>query len=157
MANLHLRLCLLLLLLSGHGNLSLCWFWKSPESNEGHFTTAHVLPDAAEFSMETLNNPKGVQLVENAKRKLMTPNSCWHSAYKSLFASCSEIITDKEKQSRLSWYLSDCFQKESGRPAFPKCNSETPMIKCLRNLDEFAHKIYLEFFLETNSICHQLQ
>ncbi|XP_058106959.1 protein GAMETE EXPRESSED 1 [Magnolia sinica] len=99
----------------------------------------------------------GTKLVENARRKLISPNSCWQNAYMSLFAGCSEIIADKEKQSRLAWYLSDCFQKESGRPAFPACSSETPILKCLKNLDEFAHKIYLEFFLETNSICHQLQ
>ncbi|XXG81788.1 hypothetical protein AAC387_Pa09g2358 [Persea americana] len=157
MENLHLSLCLLLLLFCGHGNLSWGWFWKSSESNEGHFTTAYVLPGTAEFSMETLSNPKGGELVENARRKSMMPNSCWQSAYMSLFASCSEIITDKEKQSRLAWYLSDCFQKESGRPTFPRCDSDTPMIKCLKNLDEYAHKIYLEFFLETNTICHQLQ
>ncbi|KAL6001171.1 hypothetical protein ACLOJK_006903 [Asimina triloba] len=133
---------------------SLGWFWTSTQSNQGK---PMIDGSVAAFTMESLNDPKAMKLVENARRKLMSPHSCWQNAYMSLFAGCSEIISDKEKQSRLAWYLSDCFQKESGRPQFPACDSSTPMVKCLKNLDEFAHKIYLEFFLETNSICHQLQ
>ncbi|KAF8398897.1 hypothetical protein HHK36_014761 [Tetracentron sinense] len=109
-----------------------------------------------EFSMETLNDRKGIELVENARRKLDSSNPCWQNAYRNLFAGCSEIIADKEKQSRLAWHLSHCFQEASGRP-FPSCDTGAPMVKCRKKLDESAHNVYLEFFLQTNSICHQLQ
>ena len=84
-------------------------------------------------------------------------NVCWQNAYKNLFAGCSEILATNDKRSRLAWHLSDCFQRDSGRPYFPHCDSKTPISKCLRNLDDLAHKVYLEFYLETNSICYQLQ
>ncbi|KAL5081231.1 hypothetical protein RYX36_009652 [Vicia faba] len=84
-------------------------------------------------------------------------NVCWQNAYKNLFAGCSEILATNDKRSRLAWHLSDCFQRDSGRPSFPHCDSKTPIAKCLRNLDDLAHKVYLEFYLETNSICYQLQ
>ncbi|MCL7037692.1 hypothetical protein MKW94_024259, partial [Papaver nudicaule] len=110
------------------------------------------------FSMELSNDPKGTQSVENAWQIIESrPNSCWQSAYKSLFDTCSVIVKDDEKRSRLAWQLSDCFQKDSGRPAFPSCDSWSYMLKCLKKLDESAHKVYLEFYLQTNSICHQLQ
>ncbi|XP_010258270.1 PREDICTED: protein GAMETE EXPRESSED 1 [Nelumbo nucifera] len=134
------------------------WGWFSSSTTTAHqnnYPSKTVL--ASEFSMATLNDRKGIKLIENARSKLISSNSCWQNAYRNLFAGCSEIIADKEKQSRLAWHLSDCFQKDSGRTSFPSCDTGTPMVKCLKNLDEFAHKIYLEFFLETNSICHQLQ
>ncbi|CAI8600783.1 unnamed protein product [Vicia faba] len=84
-------------------------------------------------------------------------NVCWQNAYKNLFAGCSEILATNDKRSRLAWHLSDCFQRDSGRPSFPHCDSKTLIAKCLRNLDDLAHKVYLEFYLETNSICYQLQ
>ncbi|KAL7002419.1 glutathione exchanger [Sarracenia purpurea var. burkii] len=83
-------------------------------------------------------------------------NSCWKNAYENLFAGCSEILAGEEKRSRLAWYLSDCFQKVSGRPPFPYCDTKSNMVKCLSKLDEDARKVYLEFYLETNSICHPL-
>nr|XP_009405055.1 PREDICTED: protein GAMETE EXPRESSED 1 [Musa acuminata subsp. malaccensis] len=107
--------------------------------------------------METLDDRKGLKLVENARRKLVGANSCWQNAYRNLFSGCAEIIADKEKQSRLAWQLSDCFQIDSGRSAFPSCDAGAPMLRCLKTLDDVEHKVYLEFFLETNSICHQLQ
>ncbi|XP_057492446.1 LOW QUALITY PROTEIN: protein GAMETE EXPRESSED 1-like [Actinidia eriantha] len=107
--------------------------------------------------MESLGNRKGIQLVENAKNKMTTSNSCWQNAYGNLFAGCSEILASEEKRSRLAWHLSDCFQKDSGRPGFPYCDAKSNMLQCLTKLDEDSRKIYLEFYLETNSICHQLQ
>ncbi|GMP36378.1 hypothetical protein CsSME_00008522 [Camellia sinensis var. sinensis] len=88
---------------------------------------------------------------------MVAPNSCWQNAYQNLFAGCSEILADEEKRSRLAWHLSDCFQKDSGRPLLPHCDAKSSMLKCLTKLDEDARKIYHEFYLETNSICHQLQ
>ncbi|XP_042517512.1 protein GAMETE EXPRESSED 1-like [Macadamia integrifolia] len=111
----------------------------------------------AEFSMGTADNQKAMELLENAKRKIDTSNSCWQRAYKNLFTTCSDVLADREKQSRLAWHLSDCFQEDTGRTPFPTCNTNAPMVNCLKNLDEQAHKVYLEFFLQTNLICHQLQ
>ncbi|KAJ9565136.1 hypothetical protein OSB04_001102 [Centaurea solstitialis] len=111
----------------------------------------------ADFSMESFNSEKGMTLVEKAKRKAALTNSCWQNAYQNLFAGCSEILAEEDQRSRLAWHLSDCFQKESGRSPFPYCDVKTPMRNCLPRLDKDAHGIYLEFYLETNSICHQLQ
>ncbi|GAU18968.1 hypothetical protein TSUD_229590 [Trifolium subterraneum] len=136
------------------------WFSSSKEShsnqrsygNEGSFKGS-----SAEFSIEPFNDPKGMKLIENAKNKMVGSNACWQNAYQHLFAGCSEILAADEKRSRLAWHLSDCFQRDSGRASFPHCDSKTSISSCLRNLDDLAHKVYLEFYLETNSICYQLQ
>ncbi|KAA8547678.1 hypothetical protein F0562_004107 [Nyssa sinensis] len=136
------------------------WFFSSKEthSTENPPDSSLFSNDAvSEFSMESFNNQKGVKLLQNAETRLNGPNSCWRNAYQNLFAACSEILTVEEKRSRLAWHLSDCFQKDSGRLPFPHCDTKSPMVKCLKNLDEDARRIYLEFYLETNSICHQLQ
>ncbi|KAF8398899.1 hypothetical protein HHK36_014763 [Tetracentron sinense] len=149
----HSHLLFLLVLIS-LSQKSQSWGWFSSSA------TTHLNKNPSktgtEFSMETLNDRKGIELIEKARRKLDSSNPCWQNAYRNLFAGCSEIIADKEKQSRLAWHLSYCFQEASGRP-FPSCDSGAPMVKCLKKLDESAHNVYLEFFLETNSICHQLQ
>ncbi|KAK9068200.1 hypothetical protein SSX86_012311 [Deinandra increscens subsp. villosa] len=111
----------------------------------------------AEFSMESSNSKEGVMLVEKAKRKAALSNSCWQNAYQNLFAGCSEILAGEEQRARLAWHLSDCFQKETGRPRFPYCDVKSLMVNCLKKLDEDAHRIYLEFYLQTSVICHQLQ
>ncbi|KAJ0100617.1 hypothetical protein Patl1_21191 [Pistacia atlantica] len=111
----------------------------------------------AEFSVKGLHNEKGNQLVEEAKGKLVGSNTCWKNAYRHLFAGCSVIIAAEEKRSRFAWHLSDCFQKDSGRPPFPFCDPKSAMINCLKKLDDKEHKTYLAFLLETNSICYQLQ
>ncbi|XP_076943515.1 protein GAMETE EXPRESSED 1-like [Bidens hawaiensis] len=110
----------------------------------------------AEFSMESSNSNKGMMLIEKAKRKAALSNTCWQNAYQNLFAGCSEILAAEEQRSRLAWHLSDCFQKDTGRPQFPYCDVKYPMVNCLKKLDEDAHRVYLEFYLETNAICHQL-
>ncbi|PKU70792.1 protein GAMETE EXPRESSED 1 [Dendrobium catenatum] len=109
------------------------------------------------FSIGSHDDAKATKLLEKARRKLATPNSCWHRAYNQLFSSCAEIISSNEKQEKLAWMLSDCFQLDSGRQGFPSCNDAGPMMKCLKKLDDAEHKVFLEFYLETNSICHQLQ
>ncbi|KAD6453077.1 hypothetical protein E3N88_07782 [Mikania micrantha] len=111
----------------------------------------------AEFSMESSSSKNGMMLVEKAKRKAALSNTCWQNAYQNLFAGCSEILAGEEQRSRLAWHLSDCFQKDTGRPQFPYCDIKYAMVNCLKKLDEDAHRIYLEFYLETNAICHQLQ
>ncbi|KAL2906894.1 Protein GAMETE EXPRESSED 1 [Bienertia sinuspersici] len=140
------------------------WGWfsssnpsSSSSSNHHYSKNNHMNSLVAEFSVEAMDDPKAVELIENARMKLEGSNPCWFYAYKSLFSSCSEIFAAEEKRSRLAWHLSDCFQRDSGRDPFPACNSKSSMVDCLRMLNNYDHKIYLEFYLETNSICHQLQ
>uniref|UniRef100_A0A453KTV2 Protein GAMETE EXPRESSED 1 n=1 Tax=Aegilops tauschii subsp. strangulata TaxID=200361 RepID=A0A453KTV2_AEGTS len=109
------------------------------------------------FSMDVTNNPRGVKLLENARNKLAGPKNCWQDAYRNLFASCGEIMADKERQARLAWHLSSCYQEDSGRPAFPSCAGGSRMVHCRKKLGDSESKVFLEFFLETNTLCHQLQ
>ncbi|KAJ9556788.1 hypothetical protein OSB04_011402 [Centaurea solstitialis] len=139
---------------------SFSWFFSSGKVNS--IEKPSELSDVsheivADFSMESFNSKKGMTLVEKAKRKAALTNSCWQNAYQNLFAGCSEILAEEDQRSRLAWHLSDCFQKETGRSPFPYCDVKTTMRNCLSRLDQDAHRIYLEFYLETNAICHQLQ
>ncbi|KAJ8763076.1 hypothetical protein K2173_023281 [Erythroxylum novogranatense] len=138
------------------------WGWFSSSSSSS--SQARKEPSSytkdfsvAEFSMDGFRDDKGIKLVENARNKLAHSNSCWQNAYQQLFSGCSQILDVEEKRSRFAWHLSDCFQKDSGRPPFPYCDKESAMVHCLRQLSENENKVYLEFLLETNSICHQLQ
>jgi hypothetical protein len=116
------------------------------------------LEDAvADFDMDDANDPRGLKLLENARNKLAGPRNCWQEAYRKLFASCGDIMADKERQSRLAWHLSSCFQEDSGRPPFPSCADGSKMVHCRKQLSESEGKVFLEFFLETNTLCHQLQ
>ncbi|XP_024631939.1 protein GAMETE EXPRESSED 1 [Medicago truncatula] len=156
--NLGVRLFVLILLSFSLRCESWGWFSSSKESHSSdNGNQARFRGSNAEFSIEAFNDPKGVKLIENAKNKMVGSNTCWQNAYQHLFAGCSEILAADEKRSRLAWHLSDCFQKDSGRASFPLCDSKTSISSCLRNLDDLAHKVYLEFYLETNSICYQLQ
>ncbi|CAL5088122.1 unnamed protein product [Urochloa decumbens] len=111
----------------------------------------------ADFAMDGANDPRGLKLLENARNKLAGPKNCWQEAYRKLFASCGEIMEDKEKQSRLAWHLSSCYQEDSGRPPLPFCSEGSKMVGCRNRLSDSEGKVYLEFFLETNTLCHQLQ
>ncbi|RZC50552.1 hypothetical protein C5167_018974, partial [Papaver somniferum] len=137
---------------------SFSFTWRGSSSSFDDHNNYQKSDGVAKFSMELPNDPKGIESVETAQQRLASrPNSCWQNAYENLFATCSVILKDDGKRSRLAWQLSDCFQKDSGRPSFPSCDSRSDMLKCLTKLDESAHKIYLEFYLQINSICHQLQ
>ncbi|XP_026450723.1 protein GAMETE EXPRESSED 1-like [Papaver somniferum] len=157
----------LVLICSSEESYSFSFGWRSPTSSSDETNTktnndhmSYKKSDSpsgvALFSMEPLNEPNGIKLVEDAKQYLDSPNSCWRNAYRSLFATCPAILSDNEKKSRLAWELSDCFQTGSGRP-FPKCNSRAKMQTCCKKLDDSAHKIYHGYYLKTDSICHQLQ
>lgn len=154
-------LFLLLLVCLCSKSQTLSWPFSSSSSStippNHHVSKKELVSSRADFSVEGIEDPKGMRLVEDARKKLVASNSCWQNAYRNLFSSCKDIIADKEKQSRLAWHLSDCFQEDSGRSNFPTCDAGTPMLKCLKKLDESQYNIYLPFFLETNSICHQLQ
>ena len=105
------------------------------------------------------DNDEGIERVNSARRKLIGLKSCWYDAYQGLFAECSVITTtdDNERRKRFGWDLSNCIQKESGRHPFPVCHANSAMKNCLEKLDNNAIYTYQQFFLETNSICHQLQ
>ncbi|KAL0330986.1 UNVERIFIED_CONTAM: protein GAMETE EXPRESSED 1 [Sesamum angustifolium] len=150
-----------ILTISSQPRLSWSWFFSSDKetnANEQIPRNKGIYKDVvSEFSMEALNDRKGIQLIENAKSKMLVPSTCWQAAYLNVFEGCSKTLADEELRSRLAWHLSNCFQQHTGRPPFPYCDAKSAMKKCLKNLDRDAHKIYLEYFLETNSICHQLQ
>ncbi|KAK8636696.1 hypothetical protein V6N13_124436 [Hibiscus sabdariffa] len=110
-----------------------------------------------EFSMDSLTDEKGLKLLQDAQTRLVGANSCWRNAYGHLLSGCKDIIATSEKRSRFAWHLSDCFQKDSGRPPFPFCHTDSAMVDCLKKLNDLEHKVYLDFWLETNSICYQLQ
>nr|XP_034919403.1 protein GAMETE EXPRESSED 1-like [Populus alba] len=135
------------------------WFSSSTETLSTDNSQTNGLPrgSVVEFSMNGLSDGKGMKLVEKAERKMVGTNSCWQNAYQNLFAGCSQILAVEEKRWRFAWHLSDCFQKDSGRPAFPYCDTKSAMVNCLKRLNDNEHKVYLEFSLETNSICYQLQ
>lgn len=137
------------------------WFSSSSSSSSGENTTpspsSRSLKSNAEFSIEVFSDQKAVQVLEDAKNKLVGPNSCWQNAYGYLMSGCKGMVATEEQRKRFAWHLSDCFQKESGRPDFPACNDKQTMMSCLKKLDDHEHKIYLEFMLETNTICQQIQ
>ncbi|CAN6351264.1 unnamed protein product [Urochloa humidicola] len=111
----------------------------------------------ADFAMDGANDPRGLKMLENARNKVAGPRNCWQEAYRKLFACCGEIMADKEKQSHLAWHLSSCYQEDSGRPPFPSCTEGSKMVGCRKRLSDSEDKVFLEFFLETNTLCHQLQ
>ncbi|KAK8688713.1 hypothetical protein V6N13_087457 [Hibiscus sabdariffa] len=116
------------------------------------------LGTASDFSLKAVDYREGIYVVEKAKEKLDSSNSCWQRAYLQIFAACSVIIGDNsEKRKRFAWDLSNCFQNDSGRSYFPHCQPESSMQKCLAKLDDISYQTYLQFFLETNTICYQLQ
>uniref|UniRef100_A0A0E0I5E7 Uncharacterized protein n=1 Tax=Oryza nivara TaxID=4536 RepID=A0A0E0I5E7_ORYNI len=123
----------------------------------------------AEFSIDGGGDARGDKLMENARRRIAAGDgrpgtTCWSEAYRSLFASCGDIMADKELQARLAWRLSGCFQEDSGRPPLPPCDAaaahghgHADMVHCRERLSDSESKVFLAFFLETNTLCHQLQ
>lgn len=106
--------------------------------------------------MEAFHDQGAIQRKEVTDRRKL--ESCWFDAYRGLFAACSEISSDKnDMKKRFSWELSNCFQREIGRPPFPTCREGSPMKDCLAKLDDNAIETYRAFFIETDSICFQLQ
>ncbi|XP_050383333.1 protein GAMETE EXPRESSED 1-like [Argentina anserina] len=138
----------------------MCWWFSSSSSKTTGYKPPKTLQISGDvpviFSMEAFHDQRAIQRKEVAdKRKL---ESCWFDAYKGLFAACSEISSDKyDMKKRFSWELSNCFQKEIGRQPFPTCSEGSPMKACLAKLDDNAIETYRAFFIETDSICFQLQ
>ncbi|CAI0376557.1 unnamed protein product [Linum tenue] len=157
MVNYRLLLLFLVLVSSAPNCQSWGWFSSPPPPPPAAADGGHGVA-VPEFSMDGPADAKGTKLVEKARTKLVAGlNSCWQNAYQHIFAGCTQILAHEEKRSRFAWHLSDCFQKDSGRRPFPRCGEDTAMVHCLKKLDDHEHKIYLEYLLETNSICYQLQ
>ncbi|KAB2052931.1 hypothetical protein ES319_A12G153100v1 [Gossypium barbadense] len=137
-----------------------CQAWGFFSSSSKAVQSPNASPHGAslaEFSVDGLNDEKGMRLLQSAKTRLVGSNSCWRNAYGHLLSGCKDIIATDEKRSRFAWHLSDCFQTDSGRSPFPFCDTKSAMLHCLKQLNDLEHKVYLEFLLETNSICYQLQ
>ncbi|CAF1698942.1 BnaC03g14190D [Brassica napus] len=150
-------LLFLFIILLDSSILSHSWGWFSSSEQNTDSSFSRPIKSNPEFSIEVFNDQKAVQILENAKNQLVGPSSCWQTAYSYLISGCKDMVATEEQRKRFAWHLSDCFQKESGRPEFPTCNDRSTMISCLKKLDDHEHKIYLEFMLETNTICQQLQ
>ncbi|KAK8479769.1 hypothetical protein V6N12_000279 [Hibiscus sabdariffa] len=105
-----------------------------------------------EFSMDGLTDEKGLKLLQDAQTRLVGANSCWRNAYGHLLSGCKDIIATSEKRSRFAWHLSDCFQKDSGRPPFPFCHSDSAMVDCLKKLNDLEHKDKLDSIEETTNV-----
>ncbi|XP_059307813.1 protein GAMETE EXPRESSED 1 isoform X1 [Lycium ferocissimum] len=162
------KLSILILVLLLQNSSSWGWFfssnnnnkndYKQEETDSGKYSSKNQMVKLmSEFSMDAFENQKGVELVENAKQKMLVSSSCWQRAYQNLFTVCSKVLPDDEMKSRLSWNLCDCFQQHTGRSPLPHCDANTPVTNCLKKIDDGVQKIYLQFFLETPAICHQLQ
>ncbi|WVZ16311.1 hypothetical protein V8G54_009293 [Vigna mungo] len=76
------------------------WFSSSKEtsSSDRTYSGGNFRGSSAEFSIEVFNDQKGVKLIDNAQKKMITSNSCWQNAYQHLFAGCSEILAVDEKR-----------------------------------------------------------
>ncbi|CAN6862488.1 unnamed protein product, partial [Brassica oleracea] len=136
------------------------WGWFSSSfsgENTNPSLSSRSIKSNAEFSIEIFSDQKAVQVLVDAKNKLVGPNSCGQNAYGYLMSGCKGMVATEEQRKMFAWHLSDCFQKESGRPDFPTCNDKQTMLSCLKKLDDHEHKIYPEFMLETNTISQQLQ
>jgi len=153
-----LRLLAISILLLCSAPNAASWSIFSRRTSKDEAGTPPPLTVAPGFSIDgARNDPRGARLVDNARRRMEGPAACWGQAYTRLFASCADIMADKERQSRLAWHLTSCFQEDSGRPPLPDCDDRSAMLHCRRRLSESEDMVFLEFFLETNTLCHQLQ
>ncbi|KAI5662962.1 hypothetical protein M9H77_22285 [Catharanthus roseus] len=144
------------------------WFWFSGSSSSGNAENKQQCGEnsrtisrdsVAEFSIEPFTNRRGMKKLDDARNKIAiaAPNSCWQRAYNSLFSGCSRTLSDEESRNRFAWHLTDCFLQHAGRNTLPYCDPKSPVAECLKVVDREAVNVYLEYHLETNSICHQLQ
>ncbi|CAI9753248.1 unnamed protein product [Fraxinus pennsylvanica] len=156
----HLYISFLILLSQVYGTWGGWWFSSNNEETYDPLKNQMISNAVgAEFAIQTLDNDeKGMNMIESVKLAMRTSKSCSLNAYQDLSAGCSKIVAEEELKHKLAWDLSDCFQQHTGRPAFPPCDSrKNPMKKCLQKLSDDSHKVFLEFFLQINTICHQLQ
>ncbi|KAH6808047.1 hypothetical protein C2S51_029155 [Perilla frutescens var. frutescens] len=155
------RLLVFLIILLSQG--SRAWWFSSNKQTHTHAShddasSSIINHVGAEFALDSLDNDeKAINLVENAKLQMRASHSCWVNSYQNLFAGCTKIAADQDLKDKLTWDLSNCFMKHSGRAEFPYCDAKYPTRNCLKKLDDDAHKVFLQYFLQIDSICHQLQ
>lgn len=129
---------------------------KKPSGRTESFPGNNV----AEFSLELFTNQKGVKMLENARNQIAdvsSTNSCRKRAYSNLLSGCSKTLADEESRNRFSWDLTGCFLQHTGRNGLPRCDPKSTVSKCLKTVDQQAVSVYLEYHMETNNICYQLQ
>lgn len=129
---------------------------KKPSGRTESFPGNNV----AEFSLELFTNQKGVKMLENARNQIAdvsSTNSCRKRAYSNLLFGCSKTLADEESRNRFSWDLTGCFLQHTGRNGLPRCDPKSTVSKCLKTVDQQAVSVYLEYHMETNNICYQLQ
>ena len=88
-----LLILILILILQSQTCLSLSWpswgrimFSGQTQNTEKPFDNWAIRGDfSADFSLKSVDYTEGIQLVENAKRKLVSSNSCWQRAYQQIF------------------------------------------------------------------------
>ncbi|PWA91539.1 gamete expressed protein 1 [Artemisia annua] len=124
-----------------------------PEDTSDHDIGAELSMDL----IESFDSAEGRKLVEDAQRQIALPNSCSKNAYIKLLATCKEIQASEKQLYRLAWDLSNCYQKDTGRPPFRDCDQESPIKDCTKRLSEYEHGIYTQFVHQSNIICQQLQ
>ncbi|GJN33411.1 hypothetical protein PR202_gb22009 [Eleusine coracana subsp. coracana] len=150
-----LRLAVVLMVLLCSATNATAWsLFSSSPSKKATPPQLDAATIVADFSIDGggKEDPRGAKLMENARRRIAAgPATCWNAAYGRLFASCADIMADKELQSRLAWHLSSCFQEDSGRPPLPNCDERSHMVHCRKRLSDSEEKVFLEFFLETNT------
>ncbi|CAN6226488.1 unnamed protein product [Urochloa humidicola] len=159
------RILVTSILLLCYATNAVSWSLFSSSAFKNTGTTKPLQLDGAtvaDFSIDGgRNDPRGARLMDDARRRIETTTgglaACWNQAYTRLFASCADIMADKDLQSRLAWHLSSCFQQDSGRPPLPDCHDRSAMLHCRTRLSDSEDEVFLEFFLQTNSLCHQLQ
>ncbi|XP_078444532.1 gamete expressed protein 1 [Wolffia australiana] len=148
---------LVIITFSSHTAAIMDWLPFSATKTTKTISTAPAEDRQAQFSVEPFTDENNRKALDEARNNIKTLNSCWQEAYRGLFSSCSEIIADEEKHSRLAWQLSVCFIRDSGRASVPPCAAKSAMKDCRKKLSDFEQEIYLQFFIQTNSLCHQLQ
>jgi hypothetical protein len=112
-----------------------------------HCQLHHDEQRAADFDIHVDFPSEQLLLVEH----LLFVNCQWARS------SCGNIMADKEKQSQLAWHLRSWFQEDSGRPSLSSGSEASEMVHCHEMLSNSESKVLLEFFLETSTLCHQLQ
>ncbi|KAH7298415.1 hypothetical protein KP509_25G042200 [Ceratopteris richardii] len=82
---------------------------------------------------------------------------CYQSAYNKLLSSCSQILQNDEKKSRLAFEFTECFLKMTGGPPLPRCPDTSLVRFCTEKFDDHTKRIYLAFFIETAAMCYHIQ
>ncbi|KAF2295529.1 hypothetical protein GH714_033136 [Hevea brasiliensis] len=138
------------------------WFSSSKETDGSADNPSQRRRDLStgsvpEFSMDGFRDEKGVRLVESAKNKLAGSNSCGKMLINSSLPAAHRFLPSKKSGQDLLGILVIASKGTPADRLFLTVTQNMLMVNCLKKLNEHEHQIFLEFLLETNSICYQLQ